>query len=136
MPRQFLVPCVLLLLRERPAHGYELLERLPGIGFARPQRNGRYADSGSVYRVLHKLEREGLVRSIEAPATARERRRVYESTQAGRAELGRKVEALSEASERLGAFAWRYERSRPRSSRALAPAKERSGAGRPGRRAA
>ena len=112
MPRHFLAPCVLLLLRERSAHGYELLERLPGIGFRRPQRNGRYADSGSVYRVLRKLEREGLVRSVADPVTARERRRVYESTQAGSAELGRKVEAVRKASEQLGAFAWRYERSR------------------------
>src|SRR5437764_479669 len=33
VPRSFLRPCVLLLLREQPAHGYELLERLQAFGF-------------------------------------------------------------------------------------------------------
>jgi len=28
LPKNFLRPCLLLLLRERPAHGYELRERL------------------------------------------------------------------------------------------------------------
>ncbi len=28
LPKNFLRPCVLLLLREQPAHGYDLLERL------------------------------------------------------------------------------------------------------------
>ena len=35
LPRNFLRPCVLLLLREEPAHGYDLLERLRPLGFTR-----------------------------------------------------------------------------------------------------
>ena len=33
-PRGFIRACVLLLLREQPGHGYDLLERLRAFGFA------------------------------------------------------------------------------------------------------
>ena len=56
LPRNFLRPCVLLLLRESPAHGYDLLERAKAFGFTR-------WDPGGLYRVLRALEEEGLVRS-------------------------------------------------------------------------
>ena len=55
LPRNFLRPCLLLLLREQPAHGYELLERLRTFGFAR--------DPGGLYRALRGLEQDGFVRS-------------------------------------------------------------------------
>ena len=40
LPRNFVRPCVLLLLREHPAHGYDLLERLKVFGFS-PTDPGR-----------------------------------------------------------------------------------------------
>jgi Transcriptional regulator PadR-like family len=55
-PRNFLQPCLLLLLREQPDHGYELAARL------RPMHDGD-GDAGGVYRALRSLERQGLVRS-------------------------------------------------------------------------
>jgi len=54
-PKNFLRPCLLLLLAELPAHGYELIERLKVFGFAR--------DPGGLYRTLRSMEREGLVLS-------------------------------------------------------------------------
>src|SRR5262249_46452935 len=54
-PKNFLRPCVLLLLGEQSAHGYELLERLKVFGFSR--------DPGGLYRVLRSMEREGMVSS-------------------------------------------------------------------------
>ena len=50
-------PALLLLLRERPAHGYELLEQLPELV------GGERIDMGNLYRVLRGLEDEGFVRS-------------------------------------------------------------------------
>ena len=52
---RFVEPSLLLLLRERPLHGYELLERLPELGV-----EGR-VDIGNLYRLLRALEEEGLV---------------------------------------------------------------------------
>ena len=54
---RFVEPSLLLLLRERPLHGYELLERLPELGL-----EGR-VDIGNLYRLLRSLEDEGLVSS-------------------------------------------------------------------------
>ena len=73
-PRNFLLPCLLLLLRERADHGYELVSRL------RPMHEGE-SDPGGVYRALRALEQRGLVRSEwrtsgagPAPMPGRERR--------------------------------------------------------------
>ena len=52
---RFTEPALLLLLRERPTHGYDLLERLPELtGEAR-------VEMGNLYRLLRALEEEGLV---------------------------------------------------------------------------
>lgn len=109
LPRNYLGPCILLLLRERRAHGYDLLTRLPDVGLTRPQRGGRYADSGAVYRTLHRLEGEGLVRSAKAGTSGTARRRIYDLTPAGREELHRKAHVLAETSEWLEAFVSRYQ---------------------------
>src|SRR5436305_12838193 len=54
---RFTEPALLLLLRERPTHGYDLLERLPELtGESR-------VEMGNLYRLLRALEEEGLVAS-------------------------------------------------------------------------
>ncbi|NPV53200.1 MAG: PadR family transcriptional regulator [Firmicutes bacterium] len=55
---RFMAPCLLLLLLEKPAHGYDLMERLKELGF-----DGENQDPGMVYRNLRRLEEEGMVRS-------------------------------------------------------------------------
>jgi PadR family transcriptional regulator PadR len=102
LPKNFLRPCLLLLLREQPAHGYELLERLRAFGF-------RGADPGGLYRTLRKLEDEGLVRSAWHQSDAGPQRRIYELSRAGMEELHRKAKALAEASRTLDAFLSRYQ---------------------------
>ena len=52
---RFQVAALLLLLRERPAHGYDLLERLPSV------LGDERIDVGNLYRVLRSLEEQGLV---------------------------------------------------------------------------
>jgi PadR family transcriptional regulator, regulatory protein PadR len=101
LPRNFLRPCLLLLLREQPAHGYELLERLRTLGFEGD-------DPGGLYRALRALERDGLVRSAWEPSAAGPDRRTYSLTRTGTEELHRRAKALTETRETLGVFLSRY----------------------------
>ena len=102
MPKNFLRPCLLLLLREQPAHGYELLERLRAFGY-------EGSDPGGLYRALRKLEKEELVRSGWEPSGAGPHRRIYEITRPGMEELHRKAKALAESRGTLEAFLSRYQ---------------------------
>jgi len=101
LPRNFLRPCLLLLLREQPAHGYDLLERLRSLGFDRD-------DPGGLYRSLRSLERDGLVCSAWERSTSGPDRRTYELTRAGMEELHARTKALAEARETLDIFLSRY----------------------------
>src|SRR5262245_1377557 len=101
---RFVEPALLLLLEERPAHGYELLERLP------PLTGSERVDMGNLYRFLRALEEEGLVASewdASAPGPAKRR---YELTDDGRRLLMNWVEALRGAETLISAFIHRYER--------------------------
>lgn len=102
LPRNFLRPCVLLLLREQPAHGYDLLERLRPLGFTRD-------DPGRLYRALRALEADGLVRSAWEGSDSGPDRRVYELTRAGMEELHAHAKALDETMRVLGRFLSRFE---------------------------
>ena len=101
LPRNFLRPAILLLLRENPAHGYDLMERLRPFGFHRP-------DPGGLYRALRSLETDGLVRSAWEPSQTGPERRIYEITRAGGEELHRLVAGLEAGRESLDAFLSRY----------------------------
>ncbi len=74
---RFAEPGILLLLREGPRHGYELLERLPELS----SEAGRI-DLGNLYRMLRMLEAEGLV-SSEWQTEAGPPRRVYRLSPSG-----------------------------------------------------
>src|SRR2546423_8219516 len=98
---RFAEPAWLLLLRERPAHGYDLLERLPElIGEQR-------VEMGNLYRLLRALEEEGLVTSEWADG-----RRTYAITDTGLRLLDEWVEALRRALDRTQDFIRRYEERR------------------------
>ena len=75
---RFAEPAVLLLLRERPVHGYELLEQLPDL-------TGERVDMGNLYRFLRLLESDGIVRSEWDDRAAGPSKRIYELTDEGRA---------------------------------------------------
>lgn len=100
LPKNFLRPCLLLLLREQPAHGYELLERLGALGFPR--------DPGGLYRALRAFEHDGLVRSGWEPSATGPERRIYELTRAGKEELHRQAQALAHSREVVDVFLSRY----------------------------
>ena len=101
LPRNFLRPSVLLLLKESPAHGYDLLERLKAFGFPG-------SDPGGLYRMLRGLEQEGLVRSAWEPSVAGPQRRIYEITRAGGEALHEHAQALQGTAEILDGFVSRY----------------------------
>jgi PadR family transcriptional regulator, regulatory protein PadR len=101
---RFSEPALLLLLRDRPAHGYELVE---GLAELLP---GERVDLGNLYRSLRALEREGVVTSAwdaDAPGAAK---RVYELTDAGRRLLAEWAGALRAARDRVERFLEHYER--------------------------
>jgi PadR family transcriptional regulator, regulatory protein PadR len=100
-PKDFLRSCVLLLLREQPSHGYDLLERLQPFGFGR-------SDPGGLYRALRALERDGFVHSSWEHSTAGPDRRIYELTRAGKEELHRRATELLRGRETVNVFLSRY----------------------------
>jgi PadR family transcriptional regulator, regulatory protein PadR len=102
LPKSFLRPCLLLLLREEAAHGYDLLERVQSLGF-----DG--SDPGGLYRALRALEREQLVRSVWEPSESGPDRRTYEITRAGMEELHRSAKAIAAGQEIVAGFLSRYE---------------------------
>lgn len=76
-PRSQLRLSLLLLLAQRPGHGYDLVERLRPFGY-------EHDDPAQTYRALHWLERVGLAEpawDTQGPGPAR---RVFTITPAGR----------------------------------------------------
>jgi poly-beta-hydroxybutyrate-responsive repressor len=102
LPKRFLRPCLLLLLREQGSHGYELLERLRRLGF-------RGDDPGGLYRALRSLEREGLVHSAWERSPGGPDRRMYSLTRAGMEVLHADARALATTQEILEHFLSRYQ---------------------------
>src|ERR1051325_2060396 len=74
---------LLALLDESPSHGYQLktaFERRTGGNWA--------LNIGQVYTTIQRLERDGLVESVEGGTAAEDDRREYRITAAGRRQLG------------------------------------------------
>ena len=103
LPRRFLEHCLLLLLGEHAAHGYDLVERLRPFGF-----DG--SDPGGTYRALRTMERRDLVTSSWEDSEAGPHRRVYELTDEGRALLDRDAGELGQAHDILFNYLARYHR--------------------------
>ncbi len=76
-PKNFARPCLLLLLAEAPAHGYELIDRLRPFGFD-------IGDPASIYKTLRGMEQDRLVSSQWELSTRGPARRVYCLTSDGR----------------------------------------------------
>jgi poly-beta-hydroxybutyrate-responsive repressor len=102
-PRNFLQPCLLLLLRERSDHGYDLVNRLRELQTSD-------GDAGAVYRALRGLEKQGFVRSTWHTSETGPARRIYQVTPRGVASLERHAEVLEEAHRALHLFRDRYVR--------------------------
>jgi PadR family transcriptional regulator, regulatory protein PadR len=97
LPRNYLRPCLLLLLAEAPAHGYDLLEQLRGLGVEQ-------TDPGGLYRCLRAMEQEGLVRSWWEHSASGPARRRYDLTDEGTEWLYAWAGTLREVHRMLGAY--------------------------------
>lgn len=75
---------ILSLLSEGPKHGYQLMKEM------KDRSGGLYkASAGTVYPTLQMLEDEGLIEALQ-----QEGKRVFQLTDAGRAELAKDPEAV------------------------------------------
>jgi PadR family transcriptional regulator, regulatory protein PadR len=103
---RFIEPAVLLVLRDSPGHGYELLEQLQTL------MPSERIDMGNLYRILRSLEREGLVASTwheDVPGPAK---RIYVITQSGSRVLAQWVGAFKKTEHQIAVFTERYEKGR------------------------
>ena len=76
LPKNFMTPWVLLVLKQWSLHGYLILQQLERMGFSG-------VDHATLYRELRRLEREGYVASEWEAGESGPARRVYSITDAG-----------------------------------------------------
>ena len=76
LPKNFMTPWVLLVLKQWSLHGYLILQQLERMGFSG-------VDHATLYRELRRLEREGFVTSEWEAGDSGPARRVYSITDAG-----------------------------------------------------
>jgi poly-beta-hydroxybutyrate-responsive repressor len=102
-------PRLLLLLAQKPTHGYELMESLG-------QDEDPSADPGLLYRTLRQFERDGLLRSSWDTEGRGPARRVYEITDDGLEYLHAWAANILRTRERLERFLADYRTRFPSSS--------------------
>ncbi len=102
-PRRFVLPAILLLLSERPGHGYDLAGRLEALHFG-------HVDRPAIYRALAQLERDSLV-EVGGPTPGRgvgPSRRVHRITAGGERVLREWMDVVHEQHLGLGEVLRRY----------------------------
>lgn len=97
-------PRLLLLLRDKRACGYELLERIEEIPLGP-------VDTGAVYRFLRRMEREKLVKSEWDTGESGPARRTYRITKDGLDRLAAWVVSLRQRGDAIVQFIQNYERN-------------------------
>ncbi|QTA38454.1 PadR family transcriptional regulator [Thermosipho ferrireducens] len=99
-----LAAMLLLLLKEKPGHGYEIIQRLNELNFYRFQH-----DPGVIYRMLRKMEMNGFItyslQEGEGPI-----RKVYRITSIGEMFLKEMAKEIKELSKLFSKFLEEYER--------------------------
>ena len=76
MPKNFMTPWILLLLKQWSLHGYLLMQHLQNMGFPT-------VDHATLYKELRNLEKEGFVWSEWQTEGSGPAKRVYSITEAG-----------------------------------------------------
>jgi len=102
VPR-FIEPCLLLLLSQKPSHGYELMENLSGFGFYEGD-----PDPGAVYRNLRQMEHEELVESSWDTTGTGPAKRLYRLTPKGEDYLHSWVVSIRKRKDALEKFLCLY----------------------------
>ncbi len=96
-PKNWLVPVILLSLRERNSYGYELMERTAAFGF-------EAMNPGTLYRTLRQMEKDGIVKSKWETSKGGPARRIYTITDAAESYLDFWAEALEQYRRNLDTF--------------------------------
>jgi len=95
-----------VLLREESSYGYELMERLlEGFGFEQIR-------AGSLYRILRRMEQEGLCKSEWETSAGGPARRMYSITEDGQSYLVAWAEACKQYQNVMHCFYQAYTSSR------------------------
>jgi PadR family transcriptional regulator PadR len=102
-PKNLLIPCVLLLLREVSNHGYQIIQDLVEFGFSS-------IDPGYVYRILRQLENEKLVQSHWEVSSGGPPKRMYSITASGTEYLKMWSRTLEKYQYTLDRFFTMYEK--------------------------
>jgi len=92
-------PFLLFLLCQKPAHGYELIQRLSSLSFLDTE-----VDPATIYRNLRRMEQDGLVASRWEAGESGPARRLYEVTAGGREALKDWVVAIAREKDKLEKF--------------------------------
>jgi PadR family transcriptional regulator PadR len=95
---RFAEPALLLLLADRPTHGYELIERLPELS------GEDRVDVGNLYRALRALEDEGFVTSEWSAELPGPTKRTYTLTDEGHDVLASWLESVEQLRDGLSEF--------------------------------
>ena len=97
-PRNWLVPVILLTLRECTSYGYKLMEQAAAFGFVT-------MNPGTLYRTLRHMEKDGLCESEwDTTNGGGPARRVYSITDAGEAYLDFWAQALEQYQRNMDLF--------------------------------
>lgn len=95
--KNWLVPILLLMLREWSSYGYELMERVATFGLAA-------MNPGTFYRTLRQMEKEGMVRSSWDTSETGPARRMYSITEAGETYLKYWADSLNQYQKLMDTF--------------------------------
>lgn len=96
-PKNFLIPIMLLHLREWNSHGYELMEKIMQFGV-------ESVDQGNFYRLLRQLEKDALVTSEWNVTSGGPAKRIYSITEEGEKYLEMWAGSLSYYQKMLDQF--------------------------------
>lgn len=97
LPKNFMTPWVLLVLKQWNLHGYLILQQLNQMGFAD-------VDHATLYRELRRLEKEGFVSSEWETTGSGPARRVYRITSTGEEMLRGWTEVVSGYQRMINGF--------------------------------
>jgi PadR family transcriptional regulator, regulatory protein PadR len=95
--KNWLVPVLLVMLREWSSYGYELMEKLAAFGFSA-------MNPGTFYRTLRQMEKDGMVRSSWDTSEGGPARRVYSITEVGEAYLKFWAQSLDQYQKMMDTF--------------------------------
>jgi len=95
--KNWLVPVLLLMLRQWSSYGYALMEKMSTFGLAA-------MNPGTFYRTLRQMEKDGMVSSRWDTSESGPARRVYSITVAGEAYLHYRVQSLDHYQRLMDTF--------------------------------